>query len=150
MGKGTLTLNPFNSNRTLYAIPSVCGLFTVLVTLLDSKTFMFGKSHYLLYHLLLSISPRLLMTLDKDLAPVSVSCRVGQAVDVVGQAGRPKTITGFQTHSTPVLLGYSERSELASEEYKSLSAVLEGFVILVKNPEVMVYNFSGMRKIKNS
>ena len=28
--------------------------------------------------------------------------RVGQAVDVVAQAGRPKTITGFQTHNTPV------------------------------------------------
>lgn len=136
MGKGTLTLNPFNSNRTLYAIPSVCGLFAVLVTLLDSKTFIFGKSHYLLYHLLLAAHPRFLMTLDENLNQIAVTCRVGQAVDVVGQAGRPKTITGFQTHSTPVLLAYSERSELASEEYKSLAAVLEGFVILVKNPEV--------------
>jgi hypothetical protein len=34
--------------------------------------------------------------------------RVGQAVDVVGQAGRPKTITGFATHSTPVLLAYEQ------------------------------------------
>jgi len=39
-----------------------------------------------------------------------------QAVDVVGQAGNPKTITGFQTHTTPVLLAYGERAELATEE----------------------------------
>lgn len=39
-----------------------------------------------------------------------------QAVDVVGQAGKPKTITGFQTHTTPVLLAYGERAELATDE----------------------------------
>ncbi|OBZ81019.1 hypothetical protein A0J61_10932, partial [Choanephora cucurbitarum] len=62
---------------------------------------------------------------------------VGQAVDVVGQAGRPKTITGFQTHSTPVLLAHSERAELATEEYLSLAPVLEGIVLLRKNPDYM-------------
>lgn len=41
---------------------------------------------------------------------------VVKAVDVVAQAGRPKTITGFQTHTTPVLLAYGERAELATEE----------------------------------
>jgi 26S proteasome regulatory subunit N1 len=75
------------------------------------------------------------MTLDEDLKPKQVLCRVGQAVDVVGQAGKPKTITGFQTHSTPVLLAYSERAELATEEYLALANALEGFVILKKNPE---------------
>ncbi len=39
-----------------------------------------------------------------------------QAVDVVGQAGKPKAITGFQTHTTPVLLAYGERAELATDE----------------------------------
>lgn len=62
--------------------------------------------------------PRFLITLDEDLKPVPATVRVGQAVDVVGQAGRPKTITGFQTHSTPVLLAHSERAELATEKCK--------------------------------
>ena len=53
-------------------------------------------------------------------------------MDIVGQIGRPKTITGFQTHTTPVLLGTKDRAELASDEYESLSSVLEGFVILRK------------------
>lgn len=58
-----------------------------------------------------------------------------QAVDVVGQAGKPKTITGFQTHTTPVLLAYGERAELATEEYIALTPIMEGFVILRKNPD---------------
>lgn len=78
--------------------------------------------------------PRFLVTFDEELKPLPVLVRVGQAVDTVGQAGRPKTITGFQTHTTPVLLGHSERAELATEEYISLGANLEGLVILRKNP----------------
>ena len=53
-----------------------------------------GKSHYLLYSLATAIQPRMLQTFDEDLKPLPVSVRVGQAVDVVGQAGKPKTITG--------------------------------------------------------
>ncbi|KAG9598718.1 hypothetical protein KCU77_g3762, partial [Aureobasidium melanogenum] len=64
-----------------------------------------------------------------------VNVRVGQAVDVVGQAGRPKTITGWQTQSTPVLLSYGERAELEDEEYIPVTNVMEGLVILKKNPE---------------
>lgn len=58
-----------------------------------------------------------MLTVDEKLKPLSVPVRVGQAVDVVGQAGRPKTITGFQTHSTPVLLAAGERAELATDKY---------------------------------
>ncbi|KAI8825259.1 armadillo-type protein [Fimicolochytrium jonesii] len=135
LGKGTLTLNPFHSNRTLLSPVAVAGLLVNLVAFTDAKNLIFGKAHYLLYHLVISMYPRLLMTLDENLKPLPVTVRVGQAVDVVGQAGRPKTITGFQTHSTPVLLAYTERAELATEEYLPLASVLEGFVILKKNPD---------------
>ena len=80
--------------------------------------------------------PRFLMTVDENGKQIDATVRVGQAVDVVGQAGRPKTITGFQTHTTPVLLAYTERAELGTEEFIALSSVLEGLVILKKNPEV--------------
>lgn len=67
---------------------------------------------------------------------MKVSVRVGQAVDVVGQAGKPKKITGFQTHETPVLIQFGERGELASEEFIPIQdIVLENFVILRKNPD---------------
>lgn len=69
---------------------------------------------------------------------ILISCFVclycSQAVDVVGQAGKPKAITGFQTHTTPVLLAHGERAELATEEYLPVTPILEGFVILRKNP----------------
>lgn len=90
------------------------------------------SSHYLLYFLVTAMHPRFLITLDEDLQPLPVNVRVGQAVDVVGQAGRPKTITGWQTQNTPVLLAYGERAELEDDEYISLSNNLEGLVILKK------------------
>ena len=42
---------------------------------------------------------------------------------------------GFQTHTTPVLLAQGERAELATEEYLPLTPIMEGFVILRKNPD---------------
>lgn len=61
----------------------------------------------------------MLITLDEDLNPLPVSVRVGQAVDTVRQAGKPKTITGFQTHTTPVLLARGDRAELATDQCKN-------------------------------
>uniref|UniRef100_A0A915A2L6 26S proteasome non-ATPase regulatory subunit RPN1 C-terminal domain-containing protein n=1 Tax=Parascaris univalens TaxID=6257 RepID=A0A915A2L6_PARUN len=48
---------------------------------------------------------------------------------------KPKAITGFQTHTTPVLLSHGERAELANDEYISLTPYLEGLVIVKKNAE---------------
>lgn len=41
-----------------------------------------------------AMKPRMLLTLDGEGQLLSVPVRLGQAVDVVAQAGRPKTITG--------------------------------------------------------
>jgi len=135
MGKGTLTLSPFHTERQVMSRVGAAGLLTVLVSLIDAKQFILADSHYLLYYLVTSMFPRFLVTLDEDLKPVQVNVRVGQAVDVVGQAGRPKTITGWQTQSTPVVLAHGERAELEDEKYIALSKVMEGLVILKKNPE---------------
>uniref|UniRef100_A0A7N6BFE2 26S proteasome non-ATPase regulatory subunit 2 n=1 Tax=Anabas testudineus TaxID=64144 RepID=A0A7N6BFE2_ANATE len=180
LGKGTLTLCPYHSDRQLMSQVAVAGLLTVLVSFLDVKnsqfifhllclptihltlsitvllfnavfssdstvlkcpllftvciTVILGKSHYILYGLVAAMQPRMLVTFDEELRPLPVSVRVGQAVDVVGQAGKPKAITGFQTHTTPVLLAHGERAELATEEYLPVTPILEGFVILRKNP----------------
>lgn len=137
MGKGTLTVNPFNTDRQILSRVSLAGLLTVSVALMDPKLFILSSSHSLLYFLTNAIRPRMLVTLDEELKPLRVNVRVGQAVDVVGQAGKPKTITGWVTHSTPVLLGYGERAELEDDEYKSLTHSLEGVVILTKNEDRM-------------
>ncbi|KAI7885318.1 26S proteasome regulatory complex, non-ATPase subcomplex, Rpn1 subunit [Lichtheimia hyalospora FSU 10163] len=135
MAKGTMTINPFHTDRQIMSPVAVAGLMCSLITMTDYKSFIFGKFHYLLYSLVTAMYPRFLITFDEDLNSLPVTVRVGQAVDVVGQAGRPKTITGFQTHSTPVLLAHSERAELATEEYKSLAPVLEGIALLRRVPE---------------
>lgn len=135
LGKGLLTLNPYHSDRFLLSPMALAGLVTTLHACLDMKAIILGKYHYVLYFLVLAMQPRMLLTVDSNLKPVSVPVRVGQAVDVVGQAGRPKTITGFQTHSTPVLLSVGDRAELATEKYIPLSPILEGFIILKDNPE---------------
>ncbi|KMZ67453.1 26S proteasome regulatory subunit N1 [Zostera marina] len=135
LGKGLLTLSPYHSDRFLLSPIKLSGLITVLHACLDMKATVLGKYHYMLYFLVLAMQPRMLMTVDENLKPLSVPVRVGQAVDVVGQAGRPKTITGFQTHSTPVLLAAGDRAELATEKYIPLTKVLEGFVIMKENPD---------------
>ncbi|KAK1721147.1 proteasome/cyclosome [Colletotrichum lupini] len=135
MGKGTMSVNPFHTDRNVLSRVSTGGLLAVLVAMIDAKSFITSNSHYLLYFLVTAMHPRFLVTLDEDLKPLKVNVRVGQAVDVVGQAGRPKTITGWQTQSTPVVLAYGERAELEDEQYISLNSTLEGLVILKKNPD---------------
>lgn len=132
MGKGTLSVNPFHADRQVMSRVAAAGLLTVLVSLIDAKQFILADSHYLLYFIATAMHPRFLVTLDENLQPLQVNVRVGQAVDVVGQAGRPKTITGWQTQSTPVVLAYGERAELEDEQYLALSSSLEGLVILRK------------------
>lgn len=136
LGKGTLTLHPFNTERQILSPVALGGLLTVSLALLNPKTFLINQNPSLLFFLTLGIQPRMLVTLSEDLEPIKVNVRVGQAVDVVGQAGRPKTITGWVTQTTPVLLSVGERAELEDEEYVPLSsAALEGLVILRKAPE---------------
>lgn len=142
LGKGTQTLSPFNTERSILSKVSLASLLTISVALLDPKSFILNDSssettHQLLYYLTPAVKPRMLVTVDEELNPLKVNVRVGQAVDVVGQAGRPKTITGWVTQSTPVLLSYGERAELENEEWISLSHTLEGVVILKKNPNYM-------------
>merc|ERR1719420_418311 len=109
-------------------------MMVVMHAVLQLKHTILSKSHYLLFHVVQAMHPRWLVTLDEELNEIKVPVRVGAAVDVTGQAGRPKTITGFQTRTTPVLLNYLERAELATEEYLPLTSVLEDYVILRKNP----------------
>ncbi|CAD6194862.1 unnamed protein product [Caenorhabditis auriculariae] len=142
MGKGTMTLNPWHSDRQLLSPSAVASLLTICFAFLDANnSILNNRQHYLMYTLVLAMQPRMLVTLVEDelkpgnLKQVGVSVRVGQAVDVVAQAGKPKTITGFQTHTTPVLLAHGERAELANDEYLSMTPYLEGLVILKKNPD---------------
>lgn len=135
-GKGLVTLNPFyGDNKFLQNKPAMGGILTVLFACLDMKGTILGKNHYLLFFLSLASRPRMVFTVNESMEFLATTVRVGQAVDTVGQAGRPKSITGFQTHTTPVLLAAGERAEIATEEFLSVGAAVEGVVVLRKNPE---------------
>mmetsp|Transcript_7635 Transcript_7635/g.26102 ORF Transcript_7635/g.26102 Transcript_7635/m.26102 type:complete len:380 (+) Transcript_7635:3-1142(+) len=133
MGKGLLTISPFHADRTLISKSAMGAILIFLHCCLDMKRTILDKTHYLMYHLASAMMPRFLFTVDTNLNLLPTSVRVGQAVETVGQAGRPKTITGFQTHTTPVLIGVNDRAELASNEFLAQSHILEGVVILKHN-----------------
>jgi len=134
MGKGTIGLSPFFCDRSIMHRPATAALLATLTAFTDTKAFVLDKYHWMLYFLAPAMAPRFLITLDENLQSKPVTVRVGQAIDVVGQAGKPRTISGFQTHQSPVRLGTTERAELATEEFIPFSHVLEGLVILQKNP----------------
>lgn len=135
MGKGLMTLSPFHSDKMLTCGPALGGVLTLIYSCFDLKSTLLDKSHYLIYYLTCAMNPRMLITVNEDLSWRPVTVRVGQAVETVGQAGKPKTITGFQTHTTPVLISSGERAELGTEEVLSVSSVLEGIVIVKDNPD---------------
>lgn len=134
-GKGLLSLSPYHSDRQLLSGVALAGLLAVTTAAEDVRSTLAGKQPWLFYCLAAALKPRMLMTLDAEGKPLPAAVRVGQAVDVVAQAGRPKTVTGFQTHDTPVLLAQGERAELATDKWLPLAPLLEGCVILKPNPE---------------
>jgi 26S proteasome regulatory subunit N1 len=135
MGKGLLSINPFHSDRMLLNGPALGGVLVLLHSCLDLKNTLLDKSHYLLYYLTCAMNPRMLITVSEDISWRPVTVRVGKAVETVGQAGKPKRITGFQTHTTPVLLSATDRAELGTEEVITVCSVLEGVVIVKDNPD---------------
>jgi len=132
-GKGLVTIAPLHSDRLLMAPAVVSSLLTLLVTLLDAEHTLHGRYHYLMYSIAAAMHPRSIITVDANMKPLKVEVRVGQAVETVGQAGRPKRITGFQTHTSPVLLAAGERAELAdTDQWEAMTSVIEGIVVLKK------------------
>eukprot|EP00919_Chromeraceae_sp_WS-2016_P018958 GHVR01045050.1.p2 GENE.GHVR01045050.1~~GHVR01045050.1.p2 ORF type:complete len:111 (+),score=7.46 GHVR01045050.1:4754-5086(+) len=110
MGKGMLSVQPYYSERFLLSKVGMAGVIIFFTALFDIKKTLLSKHHYFIYYLSLAMYPKSLFVLNDKLEPMPLNLRVGQAVDVVGQAGKPKKITGFQTHTSPVLIGNGERA----------------------------------------
>jgi 26S proteasome regulatory subunit N1 len=108
---------------------------TLCHSALDMQNTLLDKYHYMMYSVCLAANPRMLLTVDESLEPVQTNVRVGQAVDTVTLPGKPKTITGFQTHQTPVLVSAGERAELVPGKYKPAGSFLEGVCVLIPKDE---------------
>ena len=64
MGKGLLGLSPLYSDKFLLNNVGFAGILTTLYAATDMKTFFNGKYHYFLYYLVLSIYPRMLISVS--------------------------------------------------------------------------------------
>jgi len=135
LGKGLLSISPFHSDGLLMNGPSFGGLMAVIFSCLDMKSTLLDKHHQIMFYLTAAMNPRMLVTVDENLEWKPTTVRVGQRVDTTGAPGKPKSITGFQTHQTPVLLSSKERAELGTEESLACSSVLEGIVVVKENPD---------------
>ena len=130
MGKGLITLDPVYSHKLLINNIGIAGILITLFSFTETEGLMCGKHQYLIFSLALAMKPKLVMTVDENLKPKDVQLMIGQAVDIVGQTGNPRTISGFQTHTSPAVINTGERCEINGEDYIPYSDVLEGIVIV--------------------
>jgi len=118
------------NDRLLLSGAGLAGILMVLHACIDIKGTILDRFHYILFFLSVSMNPRYLRTVDADLKPVSVTVRVGQAVETVGQAGRPKTITGFQvTHSLSLFEYNGKNIEYANENQNMSFQILKSLSV---------------------
>ncbi|ESL05290.1 26S proteasome regulatory subunit N1 [Trypanosoma rangeli SC58] len=138
MGKGHLTLSPLLNDRTLVSPTALMGLLGFLHSALYCDKTILGKYHYMLLTLAPSISPRMVLAVDAmmEVCKDGVQVRVGLPVDTVAVAGKPKAITGFQTHTTPVLLSATDKVEVASAKHQAVTTVIEGIFVVEEKPNV--------------
>ena len=135
LGKGMLTLNPLCSHNLLINNVGFAGSLVALFSFTETESLICGKNQSLMYTLALAMQPRMVMTVDENLEPKPAQLMIGQSVDVVGQTGNPRTISGFQIHQSPAILSTGERCEISGDEYISLSDVMENIVIVKEASE---------------
>ena len=130
MGKGLITLDPVYSHKLLINKRGLAGILMTVFSFTETEGLICGKYQFLLYSLALAMKPKLVMTVDEQLKPKDVQLMIGQAIDIVGQTGNPRTISGFQIHTSPAVINTGERCEINGEDFISYSDVLEGIVIV--------------------
>uniref|UniRef100_A0A0A9XYD3 26S proteasome non-ATPase regulatory subunit 2 1A n=1 Tax=Lygus hesperus TaxID=30085 RepID=A0A0A9XYD3_LYGHE len=139
MGKGHLTLSPRLHDRSLICASSLVGLLGLLHSALELDKTILDDYHYMLFSLVTNIQPRMVLAVDAHLRPIDkVQVRVGLPVDTVALPGKPKSITGFQTQTTPVILSATDKVELADPKYKAVPVVVEGVFVATAKSNVQV------------
>lgn len=57
MGKGTIGINPFHTDRSLMSPVAVAGLLATIISFTDAKGFVLDKSHWMLYFIVMAMYP---------------------------------------------------------------------------------------------
>ena len=66
------------------------GLLITFTLMTNMQEFIIENNHYMLSYLGLSFNPKYLFVLDENLQEMDTNVRVGQALDTVGQVGKPR------------------------------------------------------------
>jgi 26S proteasome regulatory subunit N1 len=148
LGQGLLTLAPTYGDGMLLNPVALGSLLVVAnATIQTEKLFASEDGDpWLFYFVAPAIAPRFLATVvvevngegpeaEKNLVITRVPVKVGTAVDVVGQAGKPKMVSGFQQLDTPVIIAAGQKAETVDDTWEPLSPILEGFVVVRKKSE---------------
>lgn len=138
MGRGHLTLSPLLNDRSLVSPTALMGLLVFLHSALNFEEIILGKYSYMVSSIAPSINPRMVLAVDDQMEVVKdgVQVRVGLPVDTVAVAGKPKSITGFQTQTTPTLISVTDKVEVASQKYRPVASVVEGTFVVEEKPNV--------------
>ena len=81
LGKGTLTLQPFHSDRSLMNVAAAAALISSVTAALDPRGLILAKSHYLLYSIVPAIqvlNQRVLASSDSSYSVSSENCTSGR------------------------------------------------------------------------
>ncbi|RWS10820.1 26S proteasome non-ATPase regulatory subunit 2-like protein [Dinothrombium tinctorium] len=132
LGKGCLSLSPHQFDNELTKDTSAASVLIALLCCFDIRNTLLGKLNFLLYYLTPAIQSKVCATFDENLKAAPITVRVGKRVDTTGKVGKQRSIAGFRTLTTPMLLSIDQRAEIASDEYRPLTPIIEHNVILRK------------------
>ncbi|KAJ7804559.1 hypothetical protein B0H14DRAFT_2612169 [Mycena olivaceomarginata] len=122
--KGTL----FFSNGSIMSQPANAGFLPTLMASTDAKHCkcpQFSSSTNTTGMYL-----RFLITVNGELNNSTIAVHIGQALNVVGQAGKPRTISGFQMHQMPMWLALTKQAEIVTDRATPPASILQGPCIL--------------------
>lgn len=150
LGKGLLTLSPLIHGGEVIRRTTLAHLLVIaMLTLNTQKHLLEGFHHLYLWHIVAGANPRMLMVLDGEtLEPEPVSLRVGQKVNTVGVPGNPRGVTGFQTHTSPVVLGQGEQAEMDQPGQSGAVDAFEADLSDVPTVEAFTSSLEGIVLVK--
>eukprot|EP00768_Dysnectes_brevis_P002752 gnl/Dysnectes_brevis/2025_a2335_1736.p1 GENE.gnl/Dysnectes_brevis/2025_a2335_1736~~gnl/Dysnectes_brevis/2025_a2335_1736.p1 ORF type:complete len:1034 (-),score=319.11 gnl/Dysnectes_brevis/2025_a2335_1736:152-3253(-) len=137
MGKGTATIQVVHSGGRVISNARLAPIAAILLFMAPTcRVISRPKSALLLLLVANAIRPRFCHSVDSAGRPLKAKVRVGNSVDTVGLAGQPPSrLTGFQSHTTPVLLSSNEAVELATDDFVCPTDVMEDVVVLFPKAE---------------
>ncbi|KAG9392786.1 hypothetical protein J8273_5818 [Carpediemonas membranifera] len=134
-GKGLIGVHTVHMDKKLLRPTAIAGILTTALAMCSHESFL-KEDMILFFPLALAMTPRCVSTVDAALNPIGASVKVGQKIDIVGLAGKPRKIAGFQSHVSPVVCGLDNVAEVVEGEFEPLTSLHEGVLICKVHKDV--------------